>query len=83
MISYGMYLWHVSLVKILVGSDVPPASRSGLGWAIAVFLAAVAGAVVLGAASWYLVERPAQRLFRRARPGAPVVADPEAALTHP
>jgi peptidoglycan/LPS O-acetylase OafA/YrhL len=64
-ISYGMYLWHVpfrDLVYKWVG-----APRGVLPFA-AMFVLTLAGGVALGAASWYLVERPAQAWMRARRP---------------
>ncbi len=65
-ISYGIYLWHDPLIRAIHGAFSPsplhPASAlSALGLLIVVLL----GTVALAAASWYLVERPAQRLARR------------------
>lgn len=60
-ISYGIYLWHVSFLRVvdpLLG--VPRGVLAFLG----LLLLTSAGAVCLGAASWYLVERPAHRAFR-------------------
>jgi peptidoglycan/LPS O-acetylase OafA/YrhL len=64
-ISYGIYLWHFPALVLIERAVLPnPASASvasiGLVW-----LAVVAAAVVLGAASFYLVEHPAQRLLTR------------------
>jgi peptidoglycan/LPS O-acetylase OafA/YrhL len=56
-ISYGMYLWHVPLLKAIVGAIGQP--RGVLAFA-ELFGLTFTGAVCLGAASWYLVERPAQ-----------------------
>ncbi|HEY1522556.1 MAG TPA: acyltransferase [Solirubrobacteraceae bacterium] len=81
MISYGVYLWHDSVLKILKGSGAPPSHAAGIGQAIVLFLATAAGAIVLGAGSWYLVERPAQRLFRRRRPGPGVAIARKPGLT--
>jgi peptidoglycan/LPS O-acetylase OafA/YrhL len=82
MISYGIYLWHDSVVRVIHGSFTPdPSHPGGIGSAVVLFLATVAGAVLLGAASWYLVERPAQRLARRVRPGSGVVIAREPGLT--
>jgi peptidoglycan/LPS O-acetylase OafA/YrhL len=83
MISYGMYLWHASLLKVLYGSSTPASNPGGVGSAVVLFLATAGGAIVLGAASWYLVERPAQRLSGRARRGSPVIVAPEPGLTRP
>ena len=64
-ISYGIYLWHFPALLLIERAVLPhPASASvaslGLVW-----LAVVAAAIVLGAASYYLVERPARRLLKR------------------
>jgi peptidoglycan/LPS O-acetylase OafA/YrhL len=50
-----------------------PEQAAGAGQAIVLFLATAGGAIALGAVSWYLVERPAQRLARRARRRSTVV----------
>jgi peptidoglycan/LPS O-acetylase OafA/YrhL len=64
-ISYGIYLWHLTALQLIERAVLPdPAAASvpslGLLW-----LAVVAAAVVLGAASYYLVERPARALLKR------------------
>lgn len=70
-VSYGIYLWHDSVLKLLHGSATPTAGHTaGLLSALGLFLATVAGAIALGAFSWYMVERPAQRLSRRAAASA-------------
>lgn len=72
-VSYGVYLWHVEWLKLLHGPYLAlPGHGAPLGSALVLFLATTTGAIVLGAASWYLVERPAQRLAARARRGSPV-----------
>jgi peptidoglycan/LPS O-acetylase OafA/YrhL len=68
MISYGIYLWHLQLLKAIDWpfSRValhPPSLLSAIGLTVVT----VAGAIALGAASWYLVELPAQRLVGKAR----------------
>jgi peptidoglycan/LPS O-acetylase OafA/YrhL len=70
-ISYGIYLWHFPALLLIERATLPhPASASvaslGLVW-----LAVVGAALVLGAASFYLVERPAQKLLRRRELDAP------------
>jgi peptidoglycan/LPS O-acetylase OafA/YrhL len=66
-ISYGIYLWHVPVLILLRGPFTPQRHPIG-AFALTVLLAeVVAGAVVLGAASWYLLERP----ILRSRPPAP------------
>ena len=72
-VSYGIYLWHEAVLNafappLAVGS----ATLSPLT-TVALFAATVAGAIVVGAASWYLVERPAQRRWRPRRPAAVAV----------
>jgi peptidoglycan/LPS O-acetylase OafA/YrhL len=57
-ISYGIYLWHFPLL------DLIRTGSSSIGQVILTWLAVGAGAVTLGAASWYLVERPLQRAFK-------------------
>jgi peptidoglycan/LPS O-acetylase OafA/YrhL len=56
-VSYGIYLWHLVVLKLI--SQQPEARM--LPSAIILWLAVVGGALALGAASWYLVERPVQR----------------------
>ncbi len=75
-ISYGVYLWHLLVVEQLAAA----------GWAetagVPLFaLSALAASLVLGAASWVLVERPSIALARRleARPGPGVPAQEHAA----
>ena len=58
-ISYGIYLWHLSVAQWLFGKGA-----SGFGPLLA---ATVIGAVVIAAASYYLVERPVLR-FKESRP---------------
>lgn len=68
-ISYGIYLWHVPfLLKFDEWIGTP---RGVLAFA-GLFFATLAGAIALGAASWYLVERPAQRWRSRRRRQAAV-----------
>jgi peptidoglycan/LPS O-acetylase OafA/YrhL len=57
--SYGIYLWHLTVMTAYgrLGLDASGA-RGWLVWA----LLGGAGAIALGAASYYLVERPALRL---------------------
>ncbi len=68
LISYGVFLWHDPLVYKLdeFGAlDLIPTMP-----VLSIWLATVAVAIPLGAASWYLVERPALR-FKRGRPEKP------------
>jgi peptidoglycan/LPS O-acetylase OafA/YrhL len=59
-ISYGIYLWNRVVIQLI--SRQP--ERRGLPGAILLWLAALGGALALGAASWYLIERPLQRALR-------------------
>jgi peptidoglycan/LPS O-acetylase OafA/YrhL len=75
-ISYGIYLWHVPVLQAINGSLSPnplqhfsPATVAGL------LVEVVVGAVILGAASWYLVEQPAKRLFAPRRKPEPVIVN--------
>lgn len=71
-ISYGIYLWHVQLLNAISGpvsriAAHPPSVIVSIGIAAVTVL----GAITLGAASWYLIERPAQRwLSCRRRTGS-------------
>jgi peptidoglycan/LPS O-acetylase OafA/YrhL len=60
-ISYGIYLWHVSFLKVI---DPLLGVPRGVPAFVGLFGLTAAGAVCLGAASWYLVERSAHRAFR-------------------
>jgi peptidoglycan/LPS O-acetylase OafA/YrhL len=63
--SYGVYLWHVPLLLWLRGHGLLPADA----WAA---LAVVMPPTLLvAAASWRLLERPAQEWARRAAAGGP------------
>ena len=68
-ISYGIYLWHVAVLELIKRALGPASASADLGAVLLMWLAVTAGALVLGAASWYLVERPAQRFLRPTRPG--------------
>jgi peptidoglycan/LPS O-acetylase OafA/YrhL len=60
-ISYGLYLWHQpfrDLIDRWLG-----APQGALAFAL-LFVLTLAGGIILGAASWYLVERPAQNWAR-------------------
>jgi peptidoglycan/LPS O-acetylase OafA/YrhL len=81
MISYGLYLWHTSWLGVLRGTLTPSPHAAGALATIGLFLATAGGAVVLGAASWYLVERPAQRLLRHGQPGFGVILARKLGLT--
>ena len=73
-ISYGIYLWHDAVLAAILGRTTVPSHPTSLVVTLGAFAATVAGAIALGAASWYLVERPAQRRWRPRRPVPVVVA---------
>jgi peptidoglycan/LPS O-acetylase OafA/YrhL len=76
LISYGIYVWHAPLLSLLLKwhySQSGPELWRYVRWAVVPLL----GAVALGAASYYLVERPALSL-RRAVRGRPAPAVSEA-----
>ncbi len=66
-ISYGIYLVHLPAAYVLRGlllgvpALAPQPVPAGFATTIALLLATMAVAIGLGAASWYLIERPAQR----------------------
>lgn len=75
-ISYGIYLWHVPVLEAIHGSLTPsPLQHSSPAAVAGLLVAVIAGAVAFGAASWYLVEQPAKRLFTRKRKPAPVIVN--------
>jgi peptidoglycan/LPS O-acetylase OafA/YrhL len=68
LVSYGVFLWHLDVLRELDGLPVAALAVCGL-----------AASLALGAASWYGLERYAQRLGRRAAgepPGEPRVGRP-------
>ncbi len=66
-ISYGIYLWHVPVIEAINGSITVPPKRLPPFEAAGLLVLALAGAIALGALSWYLVERPAKRYLVRSR----------------
>lgn len=75
-ISYGFYLYHWAVLRQILGWQLdgklgPMSSWEWLAWGLA-------GAVVFGSLSWYLVERPALSL-KRLVPGKPRDPPKEAA----
>lgn len=66
LVSYGIYLWHVDLLRVLVAPD--GVARS-MPLALLVVVVA-AGSAAAGALSYVLIERPALRLRRRERSAA-------------
>lgn len=77
LISYGIYLWHLTMLSLLEKAGIRDVGPAYLTWP----LAGLATAVIAGAASWYLVERPAlslKRLVPARKPRtAPLPAPPE------
>lgn len=76
--SYGIYLWHVA-VAVELGALLPDGLSPTEAYAI-LLPATVVGSVLLGAASWRLVEAPALRWARarRGRQGpVPLASRPE------
>lgn len=59
-LSYGIYLWHVPLLLFLRANDLLPLSTSG---ALVVVLPLT---LLVAAASWRWIEKPAQEWSRRA-----------------
>ena len=91
LVSYGIYLWHSTVFALLakwgLGDLLSAGAESYVLWP----LAGLGGAVVLAAASWYLIERPALSLKRlvRQRPrddqaiSAVTLAEAAAEAAHP
>lgn len=63
-ISYGIYLWHFPVLE-LIDQVWIPTQTSTIATVALVWAGVLAGALVLGAASFYLVEQPSRRLLRR------------------
>jgi len=61
-ISYGVYLWHLPMLLLIQRSLDLPVFR---GHYPEYFLLTAGSATVLGAASWYWLERPLLRRFSR------------------
>jgi peptidoglycan/LPS O-acetylase OafA/YrhL len=59
-ISYGIYLWNRVVLQLIHRHAEP----RGLPGTLLIWLAVLGGTIALGAASWYLVERPLQRALR-------------------
>ena len=55
-VSYGLYLWHLDVLRELSGRGIP---------GVPAFLLGVALSIAIGAASWYALERYALRIGRR------------------
>jgi peptidoglycan/LPS O-acetylase OafA/YrhL len=79
-ISYGIYLWNTVVLELISRHPGPRTLSS----AVVLWMAVLDGTLVLAAASWYLVERPSQRLLRayerRAQRGGGPGRSPETAV---
>src|SRR5215210_1936605 len=73
--SYGIYLWHLTVMTAYGRLGLH--ARGASGWLVWALLGGV-GAIALGAASYYVVERPALRLKRLAPYRDPAAAKDEA-----
>ena len=70
-LSYGIYLYHFPVIQLLVATGI-----AGASVAVAILVVtplALLVTVPLAAASWHLVEAPAQRFARRRKPAHSVV----------
>jgi peptidoglycan/LPS O-acetylase OafA/YrhL len=63
-ISYGIYLWQLPVLELIGRRIVPDPATATAASAAQLWLVVLAATVAMGAASWYLVERPVQRLVR-------------------
>ncbi len=81
MISYGIYLWHLPVIEAVNGPISAAPHRISALSAVGLLMLALAGGVLLGALSWYLVERPAKRLFTRRPATEPALARAQPAGT--
>jgi peptidoglycan/LPS O-acetylase OafA/YrhL len=61
LVSYSLYLWHLPIVSKLQGAGV----RGAVGW-VGFAVVSVVACLTVAAVSFYVVERPFQRLARRA-----------------
>ena len=74
--SYGIYIFSFPIQQLLIHAGV---HHAGVGL---LFLASVAASVTVGAASWFLIEKPALRLGRKLGAWSPLRA-PEAQKPNP
>ena len=66
-ISYGMYVWHLVVMRLIVNVQrVPDAASPQMWWVfyLARALGTVGGAVILALISWHVIEQPFLRLKR-------------------
>jgi peptidoglycan/LPS O-acetylase OafA/YrhL len=71
-VSYGFYLWHVPILDELHDHVLHWKHGAGNFWTLSIV--AYLLSLAIGAASWYVVERPALRLRHRVRRRSPSVA---------
>jgi peptidoglycan/LPS O-acetylase OafA/YrhL len=64
-ISYGIYLWHFPALQLIERVLLPHPDSATVASLALVWVAVVAAAIALGAASYYLIEQPARGLLRR------------------
>jgi peptidoglycan/LPS O-acetylase OafA/YrhL len=62
-ISYGIYLWHGPVLDLVGRGLSSNPGAAPLGTVVLTWATVTVGAVIMGAASWYLVERPFQRVL--------------------
>jgi len=65
--SYGLYLWHWPVI-VLLGARLPDLDRGSLGQTWLLGVVALAGSLLLAAASYRLVESPFRRASRATSP---------------
>jgi peptidoglycan/LPS O-acetylase OafA/YrhL len=63
-LSYGVYLWHLPLLRLITSQSGLGPAPGAIGQFLLLWAVVIAGGLALGAASFYLVERPCQRLLR-------------------
>jgi peptidoglycan/LPS O-acetylase OafA/YrhL len=66
-ISYGMYIWHLVVMRLIVHVQrIPDAASPQLWWVFYIVRASgtVFGAILLALISWYAIEQPFLRLKR-------------------
>ena len=66
-ISYGMYIWHLVIMRLIVHVQrIPDPASPQLWWVFYIVRASgtVCGAILLALLSWYVIEQPFLRLKR-------------------
>ncbi len=64
-ISYGIYLWHFPVLELIGPHMSSHPGSASIGVVVSTWTLVIAGGIGAGAASWYLIERPFQRVFGR------------------